>query len=193
MSLSKPIYNLAGFYFESLYNRPVLTKSCTAAVLGLAANYVSQRLDANTTEIDTNALAAYGLFGFLFGGSVPHYFYGFVERLTREWKNRRYWQFVLQRLIFTPAFTALNLYCLALFEYASRKAATKNLMLMYKKVLLANWKYLSLPIFLNFKYVPPMMRVLMTNIIGVFWIIYLANKRRMAKRKADEEKSRRLN
>lgn len=160
MSLSKPIYNFAGFYFESLFNHPVLTKSVTAAVLGVAANYVSQRLDASTTEIDTNALAAYGLFGFLFGGSVPHYFYGFIERLTRDSTHRRRWQFILQRLVFTPAFTALNLYCLALFEYVDRKAAARNLMVMYKKVLLANWKYLSLPIYLNFKFVPPMVSFL---------------------------------
>lgn len=147
---------MVGIYFEQLHYRPVLTKSLTAAVLSVAANFISQRLDSSQQEIDSNALVAYGLVGLLFGGTVPHYFYGFIEKLTQDWRKRKYWQFFLQRLLFTPGYTAISLYFLSFFEYASPQIAMKNLMMMYKKVLIANWKYLSLPIFINFKYVHPM-------------------------------------
>jgi peroxisomal membrane protein 2 len=59
---------------------------------------------------------------------------------------------------------------------------------MYKGVLLANWRYLTLPVFLNFNFVPPMLRVFTSNIIGFFWIIYLADKRRRAAAAAKKEK-----
>lgn len=187
MALSRPLYNLLGMYFEKLHSNPVLVKSITAAVLSTGANYISQKLTGD--ELDCNSLVAYGAFGLVFGGSVPHYFYGFIEKATKDMRKRKLIQFFMQRLLFTPCFTAISLYFLSIFEGASPQQAAMKMMALYKKVLTANWTYLTIPVYVNFKYVHPMLRVLVTNLIGVFWTIYLANKRRAANKKRDERRS----
>lgn len=138
MALSKPIYNLLGIYFEKLHTNPVLTKSITAAVLSAGANYISQKLTGD--EVDCNSLVAYGAFGLAFGGTCPHYFYGFIEKLTKDMKKRKLIQFFMQRLLFTPVFTAISLYFLSIFEGASPQQAMTKMLALYKKVLTANCK-----------------------------------------------------
>lgn len=154
MALSKPMYSLLGFYFEQLYLHPVLTKSITACILATGANYISQKLSSD--QIDSNSLFAYGAFGLVFGGSVPHYFYGFIEKITKEMRNKKALQFLMQRILFTPVYTALSLYFLTILEGGNPQQAIMNLMALYKKVLVANWTYLSLPVYINFKYIHPM-------------------------------------
>lgn len=55
---------------------------------------------------------------------------------------------------------------------------------LYWPIIKANWRYLSLAMFINMKYVPPMLRVLVGNLIGFCWVIFVANKRRQAAAKA---------
>lgn len=93
----------------------------------------------------------------IFGGSLPHFFYTFIERaLDEEMKFRRLIQFALERLIFAPMFQGVSLYTLARFEGKDHDAATKNLQKLYIPMLIANWKYITFFTFLNFTVVPPM-------------------------------------
>lgn len=56
-------------------------------------------------------------FSFIFGGSVPHYFYQTVERLFHEdVKFRKFFQFISERLIYAPLYQVLSLYFLSRFE-----------------------------------------------------------------------------
>lgn len=96
-----------------------------------------------------------------------------------DMKGKRIVEFLLERSLFAPLLCALSLFFLTLFEGKSQEEAVKNLRL-FKSVLSANWRYLSLPVFLNFVYVPPMLRVFVGNLIGFFWVIYVADKRRRA-------------
>uniref|UniRef100_A0A0K8TQL2 Putative conserved plasma membrane protein n=1 Tax=Tabanus bromius TaxID=304241 RepID=A0A0K8TQL2_TABBR len=178
MSLSKPVYNLLGLYFEQLFNHPVRTKSFSSCFLAVTANYVSQRLNG-AKATDYRSLLAYGLFGLLFGGTIPHYFYFAVDKLlAKDMKFRQFFFFFLERLIYAPTFQAVSLYVLSRFEGQENTKAVEKLKMLYLPLLQANWRYLSLPVFINIYFVPPMLRVLMANLIGFIWIIYLANKRR---------------
>lgn len=133
-------------------------------------------------------MLSYSAFGLIFGGSVPHYFYKLIEAIVPEdFEYKRLAEFILERLTFAPVFTALSLYFLSLFEGKSPEEALFTLKKLYLPVLLTNWKYLSLPVFINFNFVPPMLRVLFANLIGFFWIIYLADKRRRAAKKEIEK------
>lgn len=102
---------------------------------------------------------------------------------------KRLLEFLMERLTFAPIFCGLSLYFLTIFEGKTPDEATKNLLKLYKSVLLANWRYLTLPVFLNFNFVPPMLRVFVSNIIGFFWIVYIADKRRRAAVASKKEKS----
>jgi peroxisomal membrane protein 2 len=134
---------------------------------------------------------SYSLFGLIFGGSVPHYFFAAIQKIIENctpenFEYKRFAEFVMERLTFAPFFTAVSLYFLSLFEGKSPEEAFLTLKKLYLTVLLTNWKYLSLPVFINFNFVPPMLRVLVANLIGFFWIIYLSDKRRRAAAKKRE-------
>lgn len=57
----------------------------------MSANYTSQKLSGNKS-IKTESLFAYGLYGLVFGGPLPHYFYKMIERITPD--NRFYETFL---------------------------------------------------------------------------------------------------
>ncbi|XP_055315453.1 peroxisomal membrane protein 2 [Sitodiplosis mosellana] len=192
MSLSKPLFNALSFYLEQLFMHPLRTKSITSCVLASSANVVSQKLMGHK-EINQQSLFAYALFGLLFGGSMPHYFYKIMEKtLVGRTKLNQILFFACERLIYTPLFQALSLFCLSIFEGKSQEAALQNLFTLYWPVLKANWTYLSLLVFINIRFVPPIFRVLIGNLIGFGWVIFLTMKRRKLQNQLDTAKNTRI-
>jgi len=178
MSLSKPIINALSFYFGQLYEHPIRTKAISCCLVALAGNYASQTI-AGAKVLNLQSLAAYGAFGLLFGGSLPHYFYTFLDRaVPDEASFAIVKRLILERLIYSPLYQAFSLYMLARLEGKSHETAVQQLKGLYWTVLTSSWKYLTVLQLLNFSVVPPMLRVLVVNLIGFFWIIYIANKRR---------------
>lgn len=57
----------------------------------------------------------------------------------------------------------------------------KNVEKLYWPLLKENWKWLSIAAFINFKFIPPMFRVLMMNFVSFFWVIYISQKRQKIK------------
>lgn len=183
MSLSKPIYSLLGVYLEQLFNHPVRTKSITSSALAASANYTAQRI-AGQRKVNQESVLAYGLFGLIFGGTVPHYFYQTVERLfKRDMKFRRFFQFLSERLVFAPFYQLVSLYFLSIFEMNTHEVAVANLKKLYWPLLRANWQYLSIPVFLNMVFVPPMLRTVTMSIVSFLWVVYIARRRRRLQEK----------
>lgn len=177
MVLSKPIYNFLGFYFDQLFNHPIRTKAISCCIIATAGNLTSQYVSGKT--IIQNSLVAYGLFGLLFGGTLPHYFYGWLERVVpEEAAFAIVKKLIIERLFYSPLYHAFTLYMIARFEGKNHKAAIKQLEALFWPILTSSWKYLTIIQFINLQFVPPMLRVLIVNLIGFFWTIYIANKRR---------------
>ncbi|KAJ9595985.1 hypothetical protein L9F63_012806, partial [Diploptera punctata] len=151
---------------------------CVIATLG---NLTSQYL-AGVKVINQDSLIAYGLFGLLFGGSLPHYFYRVLDQyIPDDIAFASFKHLALERLVFMPLFQVLALYMLSRLEGKSQQQAIKHLSTMYWPIVKANWKWLSLLQYINFTFIPPMLRVLVSNLIGFFWVVYMAKKRRMAR------------
>ena len=106
----------------------------------------------------TNATVLY--FRLLFGGTIPHYFYEFIERFFAEevvaFPLAK--KLLFERLIFAPVMQAFSLYTLARFEGKNHGAAVKQLLALYLPILEANWKWLTLFQVINLAFVPPMVR-----------------------------------
>ncbi|XP_015115070.1 PXMP2/4 family protein 3 isoform X2 [Diachasma alloeum] len=156
----------------------VCTQIPSGRRLLLAGNYASQRI-LGVKEINHDSLLAFGLFGLLFGGPVPHFFYKYIYFVTRHPLGI----LLAERLIYAPLFQGFALYMLARLEGKSHEDSYKNMEKLYLPILLANYKYLTLLQFINIRYVPPMLRVLVVNFIGFAWAIYLANARAKASTK----------
>ncbi|KAB0795609.1 hypothetical protein PPYR_12448 [Photinus pyralis] len=184
MILSKPLYDFLGFYFEQLYYHPVKTKAISCCIVAAAGNLASQYI-SGSKSLAQDSLLAYGIYGLLFGGTIPHYFYGFLERAIPEQVPMAVLKKLLvERLIFSPIYHAFTLYMIARLEGKTHAQATQQVEHLYWPVLSSSWKYLSIIQFLNFQFVPPLLRVLIVNLIGFFWTIYIANKRRQAEMKS---------
>jgi peroxisomal membrane protein 2 len=138
----------------------------------------SQKLSGQ--ELNLRSILAYAGYGLCIGGPFAHFFYTFINNITPDGRSKKLWEFLLERFGFAPIFCVLSLYFLTLFEGKTHLQAVGNLVKLYQQVLTANWTYLTLPVFLNFYFTPPMLRVFVSNIIGFFWVIYLADKRRRA-------------
>ncbi|XP_022917498.1 PXMP2/4 family protein 3 [Onthophagus taurus] len=184
MVLSKPLFNFTMWYFNNLFNHPVLTKAITSCIVATSGKLVSELIEGKKT-INQKGVFAYALFGLLFGGTCPHYFYQFVERIvTDETKFGVFKKLILERLIYTPIYQAFILYTLARFEGKNHDRALGQLFVLYVPTLMAAWKYLTLVQILNFTVVPPMLRVLLLNVVGFLYIVYISRKRQQAKSKS---------
>ncbi|CAD0196995.1 unnamed protein product [Chrysodeixis includens] len=183
MALSKPIMNLMASYLQNLYLNPIKTKAITSCVVGTAGSIASQLVAGDNIKLDP--VLAFGLYGLLFGGTIPHYFYDLVERLFPEdvvaFPLAK--KLIFERLIYAPIMQAFSLYTLARFEGKNHSAAVKQLLALYLPILQANWKWLTLFQIVNLALVPPMLRVLFMNLVGFGWAMFLATKRRQQSQK----------
>ncbi|CAG9585126.1 unnamed protein product [Danaus chrysippus] len=183
MALSKPIMNLLASYLQNLYIHPIKTKAITSCVVGSAGSIASQLVAGQSLRLDP--ILAFGLYGLLFGGTIPHYFYEFVERIF-PYESTAFplaQKLMFERLIFAPFMQAFSLYTLARFEGKNHSAALKQLKALYLTVLEANWKWLTLFQVINMAFIPPMLRVLFMNLVGFGWAMFVASKRRQQSQK----------
>lgn len=176
MSLSKPqrvMYQLLGSYILRLYTSPVKTKAITSCIIAILGNVLHQKISGRG-RIDKDMLLAFGLFGLIFGGPAPHYFYAFVQPYVRN----PVMLLAIERLVYTPCFHALALYVLSRFKGNSHKEASKQLAILFWPTVYTNLKYLTLLQYINMKLVPTELRVLVGNLIGFFWTIFHAQQER---------------
>ncbi|KAL1140216.1 hypothetical protein AAG570_000148 [Ranatra chinensis] len=162
MSYSKPVkvalLNLSASYLQALYLSPIKTKSLTSCAIASLGNYTSQKI-SGAKEINCDSLLAFGLFGLLFGGTVPHYFYH-----TLEWivpgsnKTASLLKLFIERFIYAPFYQYFALYVLSRLEGKSHLTAKKLLQNVYFDVLRANWKWLSIVQFINLFFIPPVVK-----------------------------------
>ncbi|XP_013146242.1 PREDICTED: peroxisomal membrane protein 2 [Papilio polytes] len=178
MALSKPIMNLVASYLQNLYLHPIKTKAITSCVVGSAGSVASQLVAGQPLRLDP--VLAFGLYGLLFGGTIPHYFYEILERIFPEdavaFPLAK--KLLFERAIFAPIMQAFSLYTLSRFEGKNHNAALKQLFSLYYSVLEANWKWLTLFQIINLAFIPPMLRVLFMNLVGFGWAMFIATKRR---------------
>ncbi|XP_028141393.1 peroxisomal membrane protein 2 isoform X2 [Diabrotica virgifera virgifera] len=155
MVLSKPLVNFLSFYFGQLFEHPLRTKAITCSIIATAGNYTSQKLSGEKV-INHHSLLAYGLYGLIFGGTIPHYFYSFLEgAISEDASFAVVRKLLLERLIYLPLYQAFTLYVLARMEGKSHNAAMKQLQDLYWVLLSSSWKYLTVIHLLNLSVVPP--------------------------------------
>lgn len=63
---------------------------------------------------------------------------------------------ILERLLYSPLYTAFTLYVIARLEGKTHDEALKQLQSLYWMVLTSSWKYLTVIQLLNLSVVPPM-------------------------------------
>lgn len=95
-------------------------------------------------------------FSLLFGGTVPHFFYGWLERaISDDASFAVVKKLLIERLIYSPLYTAFTLYMISRLEGKDHKTALKDVEGLYWVILTSSWKYLTILQLLNLSIVPP--------------------------------------
>ncbi|XP_030380329.1 peroxisomal membrane protein PMP22-like [Scaptodrosophila lebanonensis] len=178
-----------GAYLEQLLKNPLRTKCITSCVLFICANVTSQKI-SGAKKLNTRSVLAFAIFGLIFGGPTPHFFYQIVEFLFRDAYYKRILSFMVERLVYAPIFQTLSLYFLSIFEGNSHTSTIKNMKKLYWTLLKTNWRFMSFFTFLNTAFVPIKLRSVTTSFIAFCWILYMAQRRRRLQEKISAEKSK---
>ena len=179
-------------YRSALVTSPLKTKALTSCVISLLGEllgaYIKRRkffLEykyANPAHaprlIDIKRFAIFGFYGLAITGPLFHWWYGFLEKITREGNitgaKGIMAKVVLDRVVLTPPFLLFTLaYIQGLLTLQPRETVV-NVKKSYGSALLANWRWWTVAQLINFNYVPVEGRVLFGNFVALFWNTYLS-------------------
>ena len=79
----------------------------------------------------------------------------------------------LDQTTFSPAYNLFYFYVIGLLEGRSLQFIHDKIAREFVLVMMMNYKVWPLVNVLNFKFVPPNLRVLFGNIVGIFWTAYV--------------------
>ncbi|GAM25535.1 hypothetical protein SAMD00019534_087100 [Acytostelium subglobosum LB1] len=175
MSNSKPssvINEFTAWYMKRLRTNPISTKALTSATLSFTSNVLAQRV-IEGKKIDWSRVIKFTIWGLL-ASPVGHFWHIFLERLFRNVKEKyqAIGKLVVDQLIFAPFINILFYTVLSLLD-GKPGAILIKLYFDLIPTLMASWKVWPLAQFINFKFVPPHLRVLFGNLVGFAWSIYL--------------------
>ena len=194
--------NACSAYMSWLERKPLSANAISAGVIALLGDIIAQLIEARVgtfTSIGGNKLnvlrmASFAASGMVFVGPYLHIFYGYLwtlgSHLQKRYNTSRKQQVLLQVLLdqtigiilFYPVYYYVYDYCEAILGLQAlgpvlQRATTKmmsggNLL----SVFLANWIVWIPAQLCTFAFVPESLRVIVSNIVSVFWNCYLCSK-----------------
>jgi len=183
MALSK-LSSLWDEYLEQLERNPVMTKAVTAAVTSVISDVLAQALQGRSiTDLDLTSTRNQALIGFFIRGPFVHYWYLILEHLFAQAgfgskKSAQSTPVVLAKvavdqLTFSPLYNLFYFYVIGTMEGRSLDNIHDAIGRDFIPLMMTNYKVWPLVNILNFKYVPPQLRVLFGNIVSIFWMTYV--------------------
>eukprot|EP00045_Choanoeca_perplexa_P001468 m.19820 g.19820 ORF g.19820 m.19820 type:complete len:250 (-) comp10962_c0_seq2:227-976(-) len=168
---SPPVVNI---YSQYLTTHPLTTKVLTAGVIGVVADLTAQLAIERSRQLDVPRLTKFVALQMAIIAPVLHVWYGFLNRRLPGNHVRVVLQRVaLDQLAFAPPFLAFFLATLSLLEgHADR--ITQQLSDDWFPTVVKNWQLWVPAQLLNFRFVGPAYQVLFSNMVGLFWTIYLS-------------------
>ena len=194
--------NACSAYMSWLEQKPLSANAISAGVIALLGDIMAQMIEARVgtfTSIGGNKLnvlrmASFAASGMVFVGPYLHIFYGYLwtlgSHLQKRYNTSRKQQVLLQVfldqtigiILFYPVYYYVYEYCEAILGLQAlgpvlQRATTKmmaggNLL----SVFLANWLVWIPSQLCTFAFVPEKLRVIVSNIVSVFWNCYLCSK-----------------
>lgn len=157
---------------------PVRTKAITSCIIGILGEIlggaISARRDNRPFGVDAKRVGIFGLYGLVITGPVLHYWYAFLEQLTRGMGlkdlTRLFVKLVIDRGIFGPPFVLLTVSFIQFLQNNFNFGrAGQSIRRTYGAVLLSNEKFWTVAQILNFGVVPVDMQLLYVNIASIAW------------------------
>eukprot|EP00922_Rhytidocystis_sp_ex-Travisia-forbesii_P050153 GHVS01074598.1.p1 GENE.GHVS01074598.1~~GHVS01074598.1.p1 ORF type:complete len:319 (-),score=52.75 GHVS01074598.1:1056-2012(-) len=130
-------------------------------------------------HLQWSSCARQALIGFLMRAPLAHSWFGFVEYLFKKWESTKsstvVTKVVLDQVLYGPLVTLLNFVVVGIAEGRSFSSicrtelkGAKFFRVIKKNALL--WTFVGM---YQYKYVPNHLRVLVANIVSLFWMAYI--------------------
>lgn len=123
-----------------------------------------------------NKITGYGLYGLIFGGPVPHFFYeAWDTTFLGNDPATAVWKCAVERLLFTPLYQYVSLYSLSRLEENTHRGALLETNAIYWKILAANLLIVTVAQFVDLQFMRPPCRLRTVFRIGVdfCWTMYV--------------------
>lgn len=167
-------------YQSSLHQRPLLTKTITAASIMSISDIASQSIVKDKECLDWKRVAQVATTGFIWSAPLAHYWYGTLEKVVPHFmdssKNKTLGvmvRLVLESMLFSPLAVAGYLILRTLFEGQGLGQVKDKLRTKWKTALLASWKFWNIASVANYAIVPLPFRVLYVNSLSLLWNGYM--------------------
>lgn len=187
-------------YNVYLEKHPLLTKCITSGLLSITADIICQTCFSSFSSDDTTSRSSsegvigkngvavesksraidwwrvgkFTLLGTFFTGPTLHYWYGLLARkIPGPGVTQALQRLALDQILFAPTYIC-GFYSLALLLDGTPELIMKKLKSDLKPTIIANFSVWVPCQFINFKFVPPHLQVLWSNMVGFFWNIYLS-------------------
>ncbi|KAK4298464.1 hypothetical protein Pmani_029198 [Petrolisthes manimaculis] len=167
-------------YNGCLYAQPLLTKALTSAFTAGLGDFLGQVI-TKEPNINLHSITRYASFGLIVTGPLAHNFYKMLDKVIPPYAWAAAWKrLLIDRLGFAPLLLFLSFYTLSRMEGKDHKVCIREVQMRYWTALKMNWKVWTPIQYININYIPQQYRSLFANVVAIFWIIYLTNKRRQA-------------
>mmetsp|Transcript_22999 Transcript_22999/g.53747 ORF Transcript_22999/g.53747 Transcript_22999/m.53747 type:complete len:189 (-) Transcript_22999:100-666(-) len=158
-------------YLNALKTNPIRTKALSSALFSVFSDLISQRLRGEKS-LNVRSLVNQFIIGALLRGTVIHFWHTILEAHVKGpsamWKK-----LALDQTVFAPSFNCLYMYTAGLLEGRSLSASTAMVQNTLWTIVKNNWRVWPAAMLLSFYAIPPHLRVLWGNLVGLFWNVYV--------------------
>lgn len=166
-------------YLSYLEREPLRTKAVTAGVLSAVSDLLAQRLsapEASKARIDWSSVAKQVAVGLALRGPVGHYWFAFLDRAFARWDqaalSTAVAKVLVDQAVMSPLFNWLYFYVMGALDGRTLDQVAAKVRTDFRPLMIANYRVWPLVNLVNFKLVPPQLRVLFGNLVGVLWTAY---------------------
>eukprot|EP00798_Chlamydomonas_sp_ICE-L_P025111 gene25111-10752_t len=168
---------LWGQYLSLLDTNPILTRAVTCAILnGLGDVFCQIFLEGSKLgSLDAKRVLTFTALGAFYVGPVLFYWYSFLGGfVTLPGMQGVIASLAMDQLVFAPIFVGSFIAILSALGGASIPEVQDKLKRDLFPAVKVNWLLWVPAQFINFKFVPPNLRVLATNVTALIWNTYMS-------------------
>ncbi|KAK9832665.1 hypothetical protein WJX84_000081 [Apatococcus fuscideae] len=173
---SKPLWLRSwAWYLRELDQKPMFTKSWTSGVLSAVGDVMAQLFveQRSLSEVELYRMFCFTLMSCCIG-PLLHLWFIFMSRIIKaEGTSGAIYRLLLDQGLFAPFMVGLMMSLVVTME-GNPGIVPDKLRQDWKSTVLANWKLWVPCQFVNFRFVPQQLQVLVVNLVALIWNTYLS-------------------
>jgi len=178
-------------YLSRLESHPISTKGATAAAVTALGDQLAQKIEGRST-LDLRRTLSFGLSGGVYAGPFVHFlftgiskFVSSLEKRSAVFADRNIRALIsvsIDQTLGSSLYFPLYFFVFNFFESVVNGnphdigVALERIRNEGWAVLIMSWRIYPFINYVNFRYVPADLRVLFSNVIGVFWNCFLCSR-----------------